>query len=746
PAARPPTAGASAHGPSATNAPALHADAPPDPHTRTTTTPDPRTRTTPPDPLTRTTNTPDPSTTPPDPLTRTTDTPDPLTRDALLLPLSARSPEALRALAMAYHQRLAERPDLDPADLCRAAAVRRARLELRLAVTGATRDDLQDALSAFLQRELHPRCFASPARPGPAPRVTFVFSGHSGHWVGMGRELLARAPAFRAAFEACAAALQEHAPMPLVEHLLAADAETRWTRPEVLQPLVFAVQVALAALWRAWGVEPAAVVGHSAGEIAAAHVAGALSLADAARLCARRSELIGRAHGTGAMAVIALPLDRVRTALAGHEHQLGVAACNSPSSTVISGDPHALDLVLAQLARQNVFARVVRGATAAGHSPQMDAITPALTAALAGLTPRPATVPFYSTVTAALADGASLGPTYWAQNLRAPVLFAQTIAKLGHDGHDTFVEIGPHPLLLGAIEQTLRPRGGAITLAPSTRSGEPERLTMLTSLARLFAAGLPLDWTHLHPSPGPVLPLPTYPWQRQRHWIPQPRFTPAVDPTTATATASTSTPAPARTGPFDHHLASARNPGEHTFERTLPGPAGLALQDTELLPAALCTRLALAAGAAVGLTAPALAHVTLTTLELVGATTLQLSVSPDHTLEIHARTPAGWTRLAHGHLRQGSPAPDPTPTDLATLRARCPITQDGPTWYATLTDRGLAHAPTLRPIANLWRSDTEALAALTPTNTPIPAEPTTHNPLTLAITTPTAHSTTHNPL
>jgi acyl transferase domain-containing protein len=225
--------------------------------------------------------------------------------------------------------------------LCAAAARRRAHLEQRLALTGVAREDLLAALDAHLRDELHPGWALT--RAGDArPRLAFVFSGHSGHWVGMGRELLASEPAFGDALRACDRALAAHRPGSLIDDLLAADAAPRWASAEVLQPLVLGIQLALAELWSHWGVTPQAVVGHSMGEIAAACVAGALDPEDAFRICVHRSRLVERLRGRGAMASVAIPLEQLREHLAPFADRIGVAAANSPILTVLSGEPDAL--------------------------------------------------------------------------------------------------------------------------------------------------------------------------------------------------------------------------------------------------------------------------------------------------------------------------------------------------------------------------------------------------------------------
>ncbi|MCY1057569.1 type I polyketide synthase [Nannocystis sp. SCPEA4] len=473
---------------------------------------------------------------------------------ALLLPISARSPAALRSLAADYRRRLAD-PTTDVPALCAAASLRRAHLEHRLALTGTGRTDLIAALDAYLAGDLHPGWSHLSAPATELPRLAFVFAGHSGHWVGMGRTLYSSEPVFRAALDACARALALHRERPLLDDLFAADAHQRWQSAEVLQPVVLAVQLALAEQWIAWGIVPQAVVGHSMGELAAACVAGALDLGDAFRICVHRSRLLDRLRGRGAMASVALAPDRLAEHLAPHADRIAVAAANSPQLTVLSGDPDALRELARALAARNVFVRPMPGATAAGHSPQLDPLLPELADALAGLASRPTRIPFYSTVTADLRDGDALGPDYWLRNLREPVRFADTLVQLAGAGIDTWLEVSPSPLLLGAIEQTLRPRGGAITRLGSLKADAPERAALLASLGRLWAGGLDVDWSQVWPGCRRAVALPSYPWQRQRHWL-------ALPAAATTATSVAPVPAGAR------HTVSART-REHLWDLRL---------------------------------------------------------------------------------------------------------------------------------------------------------------------------------
>lgn len=439
-------------------------------------------------------------------------------RGARLLPLSAKTSPALRALAEQWIPRLEDDTVYAAIDdLCYTASGRRTHYGERLGVVGTTLGELADHLRAYVRGESRAGIVSSRVRDS-RPRVVFVFPGQGSQWLGMGRSLLTTEPVFAEALERCARSLAPHVSWSLRDELMADARGSHLERIDVVQPALFAIQVALAALWRAWGVEPDAVIGHSMGEVAAAHVAGALSLEDAARVIATRSRLLRAIAGRGAMAMVELSLDDARRALAGREDRLSVAVSNSARSTVISGDVATLDELLAGLERGGVFCRRVK-VDVASHSPQVDVIRADLLAGLKGILPRAAELPLYSTVTGTVADGTALGPEYWAQNLREPVLFSGALARLAADGYDTFIEVSSHPVLVSAVQDTVRQSGlDAGLVLPSARREEDERAVMLESLAALWTRGYPVEWGRFHGDGHRLLPGPTYPWQRERFW------------------------------------------------------------------------------------------------------------------------------------------------------------------------------------------------------------------------------------
>jgi acyl transferase domain-containing protein len=316
-----------------------------------------------------------------------------------LLALSAHTADTLERVA-ALHAAWLEEHDAPWPDVCFTAGARRAHHDHRLALVAATREEAAQRLRAFADgaEELA----AGRASHGRTSRLAFVCSGHGPQWPGMAAGLLRSEDVFLDAIERCAEALRDVTDWDLLDQLTAPDA--RLHDPHVAQPAMFAVQVALAALWRSWGVVPDAVVGHSMGEIAAAHVAGALTLDDAATIICRRSRLLKTISGRGAMAVVGLSIGEAREALIGYEDRLSIAVSNSPKSTVLSGDAAALNAVLSDLDERGVFCRPVN-VEVASHSPQVDCLHESLLSALASVRFQPGTIPMHSTVTGALFRG-----------------------------------------------------------------------------------------------------------------------------------------------------------------------------------------------------------------------------------------------------------------------------------------------------------------------------------------------------
>lgn len=439
---------------------------------------------------------------------------------ATLLPLSARSPAGLRAYAAALRDWLRDpqrAAGVGLADVARSLALHRSHRERRATFVARSPAALARALDDWLAGEL-PAGLGLGCASTPPGKLAFVFSGHESQWPRMGSQLAARYPVFRRALEACDAALRPHLAWSLLAELEADAEHSRLEELDVAQPAIFALQVALAALWRSWGIEPDVVVGASLGEVAAAQVAGALSLEDAARIACERSRLGRRLHGRGRMAVVQLPSERVERELAGNEQRIAVAAEQGPATTTLAGEERALGALLERLRADGVRASWLR-VPAAGHCPQLDPLAAEFRCALEGVQARPAVLPFFSSVSVREEPGEALDVGYWQRNAREPVRFWPALRELVGRGTRLFLELGPHPVLYTALDAGLRHLDADAQVAWSMRRGADECATLLESLGAIHAGGREPHWDAVLQGRGRFVRLPASPWEgRRRFW------------------------------------------------------------------------------------------------------------------------------------------------------------------------------------------------------------------------------------
>jgi acyl transferase domain-containing protein/NAD(P)-dependent dehydrogenase (short-subunit alcohol dehydrogenase family)/acyl carrier protein len=434
-----------------------------------------------------------------------------------LLALSAHTPEALQTTVRSFEDFLSGQSQDTIKDVCFTAGVRRNQHVHRLALIGNTAAEFVEKLKSFQQGRKLPGVAAGSRRPETRQKLAFVFSGQGQQRWNMGRELLEREPVFRETVERCSALFEEYADWSLLAELMAPEEKSRLDQTEIAQPAIFAVQVALAALWRSWGIVPNAVVGHSVGEIAAAYVANAISLEDAVRIVFHRGRLMQKATGLGRMVAVETPCDEAERLITDFRESVSVAAINSPTSTVLSGEAEALEELVQSLQQRGIRTQYLP-VNYAFHSPQMDPYQKALRDELQGFHPDRATIPIYSTVTGKAAKGPDFDAAYWARNIREPVDFNAVIKTLIAEDFSVFLEVGAHPVLSGNIDQILRHQQKQGSILASLRGKKSEQTTMLTSLGELFSLGYEIDWRKLYPT-GNVVSLPTFAWQRKRYWI-----------------------------------------------------------------------------------------------------------------------------------------------------------------------------------------------------------------------------------
>ncbi|MEV7728898.1 amino acid adenylation domain-containing protein [Streptomyces sp. NPDC087917] len=635
-----------------------------------------------------------------------------------VLPLSAHDAAVLPELAAAVRAELAGAPDPYTApvslpDLAHSLAHHRQHHDVRLSVVYGTREELDGALAAYGRGEEHPRVQSGRTREGQHADPVWVFTGMGPQWWAMGRELFETSPTYREAVEAVDREIAAQAGWSLTAELNADEDASRMAQTWLAQPANFAVQVGLAALWRAHGVRPAAVVGHSTGEVAAFYEAGVYDLPDAVRIVLHRSRLQHRVAGTGTMLAVGLPAAQAARRAAPFGDRVSLAAVNSPGAVTLAGDAASLAEYAEALHDEGVFAKFL-DVEVPYHSAAMEAIKSELLTELAAITPRPARIPLYLTGREGRAEGPELDADYWWHNVRDTVLFRPAVDALLDDGHRTFLEIGPHPVLGHSIKECFAARAGTpatgapgahqpVTTLPSIRRAEAESARFTTSLAALYTLGCTVDWKVLHPE-GRRTPLPRYPWKRDRYWTePEPV-------------------AQVRLGRVDHPLLGRRlATAEPAWEAALdvestPYLADHRIQGRTLFPAAGYVEMAYQAVR----TLTGAVDAELGDIELRKALflpddaprTVQLSLTAEScafTVATGGDTPAVHAR---GVVRGGPPAARTARLDGSAVRARAERHLDATACYDTLRSLGYEYGPAFQGIAEVWGARGEALARI----------------------------------
>jgi acyl transferase domain-containing protein/acyl carrier protein len=637
-----------------------------------------------------------------------------------LVPLSARSPEALSELARAFRDRFTfGTEDVCLRDLARSAALRRSHHAHRLALVATSNDELIEQLETFLAGESPTGSSTGRAVPGSVPRLVFVFTGMGPQRTGMGKQLLLHEPVFRKAIERCDQLFRRHITWSVLEELQTSQEESRMLRDDAIaQMAIFSLQVGLTELWKSWGVAPDLVLGHSAGETAAAYAAGALGIEDAVLLCYHRSRLQGRTAGQGRMLAVALSPQEAEAVLAPYRGTIEVGAINSPRSVTLTGDAAALVDLEEKLNSQDVFCRLLHG-NIPYHSRKMEPCREELSSSLASLNPRFPRIPFFATATASLIDGPSMTADYWWRNVRHPVRFAEVIAQLLGDGHSLFLEVGPHPVLAHSLRECASAAGKDITVLASLRRQDPERAALLATFGQLYSMGRPIDWERLYSDARRWVSLPLYPWQRERFWREQPLTqqlrTGAADWTSSGHVGLKIHPLLGQAVNSPHVEAAWDN--DLDLQRDHSWLSDHRIQGTIVFPAAGYVELALAAAARLfGQEFAVLQDVELERPLALSPETLQpVQVLLDRTQRsygIYSRDTDGvWLRYATGSVHQAGPAKAPA-FDLEEARARCPQLIEHTVCYEEFRRSGLDYGPVFRGLEHLWRGTGEALGKI----------------------------------
>ena len=431
-----------------------------------------------------------------------------------MLTLSARDEDSLRQLAQRYEAHVTRSED-DSADLCFTANAGRSHFAHRLAVAGASHDDFRRGLRAYLAAEPS-TAVASGVNEGIRPQVAFLFTGQGAQYPGVGRRLYETSPVFRAALDSCATHLRPHLDRPLLDVLFASDS-AQIMDTIYAQPATFAIEYALAQLWKSWGIVPAVVLGHSLGEYAAACVAGVFALPDAAALVAQRGRLTQELAGPGTMGAVFAPYEQVAAEIDRSNGAMTIAAYNGPEHYVISGAASAVETALSRLESSGIKVKPLRVPHAA-HSPLVEPVLGPFRRVLESVRFSTPHTPIISNLTGALpAFGELERPEYWLSHMREPVRFGESLRVAFTLGITHFVEVGPHPVLLGMGAECLA--GEPVEWLPSLRRDREDWSDLIESVQRLYVCGADVDWTAFDRGYSRTrVALPTYPFRQRRHW------------------------------------------------------------------------------------------------------------------------------------------------------------------------------------------------------------------------------------
>ncbi|TLW91362.1 SDR family NAD(P)-dependent oxidoreductase [Saccharomonospora piscinae] len=629
--------------------------------------------------------------------------------------ISARSDEGLRAQAARlrdFAEGAEDTADGSPGDVVDVGwslVSSRAALERRAVVLATQRSEFVEGLAALADGDTDPRVVVAdrPVLTSGDARVVLVFSGQGSQWVGMGRELIASSAVFAETVRECEQELGQWVEWSL-EEVLAGRSSVDVDRVDVLQPVLFAVMVGLARVWQSWGIAPSAVVGHSQGEIAAAHVAGGLSLADAVRVVVSRSRLVAaRLAGQGGMVSLGLGRAEAEKLIAPWEDRLAVAAVNGPSAVVVSGAADAVDELLESCADREFPARRI-AVDYASHAPQVEVLRQQLQEEITGISPRAGAVPMYSTVTGEPIETTTLDADYWYRGLRRPVEFEAAVRNLLAAGHEVFVEVAPHPVLTPAIDEIITETGATAAALGTIRRDDDSPARLLTSLAQAYVHGVRPDWSAVFAGTEPErVELPTYAFQRRRFW-PQPS-----EPGTSDAAGWGLT---AAGHPLLGAVVSLAEGGSCVLTgrlsvRSQPWLADHAVAGVVIVPGTALVELAIRAGDETG--SPHLAELVLEApLVLPEDQDVQLQLvvgEPDEhdrrSITIHSRAAGShepWTRHASGVLADVAAGEDAAELRVWPPEGAQTVALDG--FYDGLATSGYHYGPAFQGLERAWRA------------------------------------------
>lgn len=640
-----------------------------------------------------------------------------------LLTLSARNEEALMALADRYGQYMTTHPDVSLADIGFTASTGRTHFTHRLALVAETTEQAQNKLAAFFAGQWLPGVVSGVAETTEPPAVAFLFTGQGSQYAGMGRQLYETQPVFRNALDQCDELLRPYLEQPLLSVIYPeADTPALLDETAYTQPALFSLEYALAELWRSWGIEPAAVMGHSVGEYVAACLAGVFTLEDGLKLIAERGRLMQALPKDGTMASVQASEADVLAILAPYAASVSIAAINGPQSIVLSGERGAIEALLEQFKAKGVKSKALV-VSHAFHSPLMEPILDRFEQFARQITFNAPRLPLISNVTGRMIEVDEIpGPTYWREHIREAVRFADAMVTLHEYNYKLFLEVGPSPTLL-AMGRRCIPEEAGVWL-PSLRQGRDDWQQLLTSLGTLYTHGAAVDGDGFDRgySRQRVM-LPTYPFQRQRYWY---RDDIGYDERNVTTVGLVEGK---EQNPILHPMLGRRLrsilkdiqfENQISYQR-LPFLFDHQLYGTVVVPGAAFMEMGLAAAAATfGSDGYRLENVTIQEpliLQDEGARTVQLVLTPQDSDQTSFQLASfigedKWRTHTTGTIRVG-PDHQSAMLDeigLETIQGRCQKEIDVAVFYDKLREIGLDYGPHFQGVNQLWRGDNEALA------------------------------------
>lgn len=627
-----------------------------------------------------------------------------------LLPLSARSETVLQQLAQTYTPWL-EAAAPQPTGLEPIAALlarRRSHHTHRLALLAATPAEAAATLRTYLEQGQAAGLVTGQQRPGTPRKLAFVFNGQGPQWWAMGRALITQEPVVAEVIQTCDTLARRHIDWSISAALMADEADSRVQETPVLQPTMFALQMGLVALWRAWGVEPQGVVGHSLGDITSACVAGIIDLPTALQIICHRARIQGKADPQGGMVYATLPLAEAQDLCRQYPDRLWLSAINGPKAVTLSGDRALLSQVQDALQAHGVFARLLR-VNCACHSPHMDPLEEELMHCIRDVRMGEERVPFYSTVSGKRTSGGEISVNYWWQNFRQPVCFYEAIRTMLSDGFNTFVEISPHPVLVQTTHDILHEHSDAGVALPSLRRGEDDHRQLLTTLAHLYTCGVDIDWERRHPGPVPQFDAPRPIWEREAYW------------------AESKVGKALRTAPQPHPMLRRVDEAMPVWETRWDDHRLSWVKEHKVfggvvVPAAAYLEMTLAATAEYTGQPCVLEHVEFErpcVLAEGEPMMTRVALMPETgTFELHSRAVREdtWTRHVKGRYwlpeaEPGVPA-SPRQVDLAALRARCSVRHNPTDIYAMMAAKGYVYGPSFCGLRQYYTGASEGLARI----------------------------------